>query len=64
MNAGELRKFKAALTRAQRAGDPARVLEVCAAFEAWCDVNGWPDYWNRFEIAARDARAEIDRSEW
>lgn len=49
------RKHRAAVTRAERSGDPARVLAACDAAIVSFDAIGWPDDWTHFQRAADDA---------
>jgi hypothetical protein len=50
-------KQKAALTRAVKSGDKAKVLAACtAAVKAWDAIGAWPDDWHRWQIALDDAR--------
>lgn len=46
---------KAALTRAIRAGDRARMIETCArAVQEWDEIGCWPDDWSRWQRALDD----------
>lgn len=48
-------KQKAALTRAVKTGDVAKVREVCRkAVAEWDEIGAWPDDWARFERALQD----------
>lgn len=49
--------LKSALTRAERSGDPQKVVAACRkAVVAWNAWGAWPDAWHRWENALRDAR--------
>jgi len=46
---------KAALTRAVKSGDAAKVVAVCrAAVAEWNEIGAWPDDWHRWQIALND----------
>jgi hypothetical protein len=50
------RTHKAALTRAVKSGDPARVIAACRkARDEWDAIGAWPDDWHRWNIALGDA---------
>jgi len=50
-------KQKAALTRALKSKDPAKVRAVCAkAVREWDEIGAWPDAWSRWQRALDDAR--------
>lgn len=52
----EAPQLKAALTRAQKSGDPLKILDaVEKAFDAWDEIGAWPDNWHTWNIALRDA---------
>jgi hypothetical protein len=52
-------KQKAALTRAVKTKDPAKVRAVCeAAVREWNEIGAWPDNWSRWQ------RALDDVTEW
>lgn len=59
----QYRKQKAALTRAERSGDPLKVLEVTRqAFDLWnSHGNYWPDGWPRWNVAEGDALNQLMR---
>jgi hypothetical protein len=47
---------KAALTRALKTGDHAKVRAVCAkAVREWNEVGAWPDGWSRWQRALDDS---------
>lgn len=49
-------KMKAMLTRAEKSGDPAKVLAACKhAVAAWATWGAWPDDWSRWQRALDDA---------
>jgi hypothetical protein len=50
-----VKKHKAALTRAQKTGDPNTIVAVCDAAFADFDIHGWPDGWSHWERAKNDA---------
>lgn len=51
-----LPKLKAALTRAIKSGDPAKVKDACqAAVKEWNAIGAWPDNWHSWQIALNDA---------
>ena len=66
------RAQKAALTRAQHSGDPAKIIAAVRGAREAFDAHGWPDQWPTWAIAVRDleyheepgiraaARAEAD----
>jgi hypothetical protein len=55
----ELTALRAKLTRAQRSGDPTKVIQVCKdAFKVFED-KGYPDCWHRWNIARHDAEMEV-----
>ena len=57
-------KLKAALTRAERSGDPLAVARaVERALKVWNEVGCWPDDWNRWRIALEDAWWKFTRSD-
>ncbi len=46
---------KAALTRAVRSRDKAKVVAACRkAVAEWNEIGAWPDDWSRWEAALRD----------
>ena len=46
---------KGRLTRAQRAGDPVKIIKACAeAVAEWGEIGAWPDDWARWNVALRD----------
>ncbi len=49
--------FKRALTIAQKAGDPQKVLDACDTFFKYYSVNNvpLPDAWHRWQRAQEDA---------
>lgn len=48
-------KQKAALTRAMKTGDLAKVTAVCkAAVTEWNAIGAWPDDWSRWQRALDD----------
>lgn len=50
-------KLKAALTRAKKSGDPAKIEAACkAAVAEWNAIGAWPDNWNMWQIALDDSR--------
>ena len=50
-------KLKAALTRAKRSGDPAKVEAACrAAVIEWAAWGAWPDGWATWQAALLDSR--------
>jgi hypothetical protein len=52
-----LPRLKAALTRAVKSGDPARVEAACrAAVAEWDACGAWPDDWSRWQRALDDSR--------
>jgi hypothetical protein len=59
----EYRKLKTALTKAERAGDPSKVIEEAerglAHFE---EIGAYPDDWSRWERAKEDAQVAIKRA--
>jgi hypothetical protein len=55
-------RHKGALTRAQRSGDPMRVLAAARAALADFEQAGmWPDAWSRWECARQDALWTLQR---
>lgn len=52
---------KAALTRAQKYGPQAVLLEVARAEAEWDETGMWPDGWHRWNIARTDAEFELKR---
>ena len=48
-------RVKAMLTRAERSGEPARMLEAVAEARRIFDVHGWPDWWARVDRLEDDA---------
>lgn len=60
----EYPKVKAALTRAERSGDPLKVRAAVARFVTLSDECGaMPDDWARFRNALEDAFREWSRTE-
>lgn len=56
-------KLKAALTRAQRSGNPRKVAEACErAVIVWNEVGAWPDDWARWRNALEDAWDKFTRT--
>ena len=55
------RKHKGALTRAQKSGDPQKVIDACDAAFAEFEEVGYPDCHANWEIARMDAQFEIQR---
>lgn len=51
--------LKGRLTRAQNSGDAARVLHECESAFVLFDRHGYPDAWNRWDIAQEEARAQM-----
>lgn len=48
-------KQKAALTRAAKTGDAAKVAKVCVdAVTVWDQIGAWPDDWSLFERTLND----------
>lgn len=48
-------RLKAQLTRAERSGDPAKIVAACrAAVVEWNAIVCWPDNWHRWNIAFSD----------
>jgi hypothetical protein len=48
-------KYKAALTRAKKTGDPEKVAAACvAAMNEWDEIGAWPDDWSLFQRALDD----------
>ncbi len=48
-------KQKAALTRAMKSKDPAKVRAACrAAVREWDEIGAWPDDWARWQAALND----------
>lgn len=60
----EYRNEKSKLTRAQRAGDPQKVLAVARAALALFEEKGFPDGWYRWQRAMEDAQLELERRAW
>jgi hypothetical protein len=56
-----VRKHKSNLTRAQKSGDPNKVIgAVDAAFKDWDDSgNSYPDQWHNWKRAKEDAEHQI-----
>ena len=53
----EAPRLKAMLTRAQKSGDPQKVLTACKeAVRVWNEIGAWPDNWHTWNIALQDAR--------
>lgn len=53
------RKHKGALTRAQKAGDPRRIIAVCDAALSDFEDHGYPDCWHRWNTAKIDAEMKL-----
>lgn len=53
-----VRKFKSQLTRAKKVS-PQRVITVCDEVLDYFEDNGYPDCWNLWVIARRDAETQI-----
>jgi len=49
------RTVKGNLTRAERSGDPERMLRAVAVARATFDEVGWPDWWARVDRLETDA---------
>lgn len=45
---------KAALTRAERTGNPEKVRAECVRVKAEWDANYWPDDWSRWQRSLTD----------
>lgn len=54
--------LKAKLTRAQRSGDPRKVMRACDEAMDTFAREGWPDCWHRWEQAAIDAHLAVRRA--
>ena len=60
----EMPKLKGALTRAQKSGDPLKVLDaVERALDAFDRFGAWPDNWSLWRRAFDDAFFAWSRSE-
>jgi hypothetical protein len=53
------RKHKRALTKAENAGDPYRIIEVAQAGLDDFETHGYPDDWARWERAIEDAKYKL-----
>jgi N12 class adenine-specific DNA methylase len=54
------RKQKRLLTRAEKQGDPQKIIEVAEAAQKSFEEFGQPDDWSRWQRAIDDAKLEID----
>lgn len=51
----EMPALKAALTRARKSGDPAKIRAACTkAVRAWEEWGAWPDNWATWQVALND----------
>lgn len=52
----ELRKHKAAITRAKNKQDWPKVIELCEDAKRYFDTIEWPDNWHWYNITYQDAQ--------
>lgn len=62
----EYRSLKSKLTRAKNSKDPQKLLDTAVSALERFDEVGYPDDWNRWSIAAEDARYALakQRGSW
>jgi hypothetical protein len=59
-----MRKHKAALTRAKNTKDSTKVIAACDAALVSFDTHGWPDCWSLWARERRDAEFALQRAAW
>jgi len=57
----EYRRLKSNLTRATNSGDPLKVIKACREARDAFEGCVWPDDWNRWASAHRDAAHQLQR---
>ena len=57
-----MRKHKAALTRAKNTKDPDKIIAACDAALASFDTYGWPDCWSLWVRERSDAQFAKQRA--